>query len=212
MMPKLAKGSTIFGSGASPGILSCIAGRLLCDTYLCSRDLLKEVWYLSGKHFHVVLLVNSYMQLWVFQVSYSLTQLAKTQLNKNRKDITPHDIPRMFQSSESLTELVSFNSYCSFYFFCFYFSYLFCLSCMIINPNHYFILAKLLLEMGCSGLVTVFCKRRVWLHLLFLYILCSTNRLWQIILIWCLCACEIQLLAPMFSCPISLILQRDEVV
>lgn len=46
VMPKLAKGSTIFGSGASPGIMSCIAGRLLCDTYLCSRDLLKEVGYL----------------------------------------------------------------------------------------------------------------------------------------------------------------------
>ena len=43
VMPKLTKGSTIFGSGASPGIMSCIAGRLLCDTFLCSRDLLKEV-------------------------------------------------------------------------------------------------------------------------------------------------------------------------
>lgn len=42
VMPRLTKGSTIFGSGASPGIMSCIAGRLLCDTYLCSRDLLKE--------------------------------------------------------------------------------------------------------------------------------------------------------------------------
>lgn len=42
-MPKLTKGSSVFGSGASPGIMSCIAGRLLCDTYLCSRDLLKEV-------------------------------------------------------------------------------------------------------------------------------------------------------------------------
>ncbi|KAJ4963774.1 hypothetical protein NE237_023713 [Protea cynaroides] len=81
VMPKLTKGSTIFGSGASPGIMSCIAGRLLCDTYLCSRDLLKEV-------------------------SYSLTQLARTQLNKDRKEITPHDIPAMFQTSESLVELV----------------------------------------------------------------------------------------------------------
>ena len=43
VMPKLSKGNTIFGSGA--GIDSCMAGRLLCDTYLCSRDLLKEVWY-----------------------------------------------------------------------------------------------------------------------------------------------------------------------
>ncbi|KAL0350690.1 UNVERIFIED_CONTAM: DNA polymerase alpha catalytic subunit [Sesamum radiatum] len=83
-MPKLNKGSSVFGSGASSGIMSCIAGRLLCDTYICSRDLLKEV-------------------------SYSLTQLAKTQLNKDRKEITPHDIPQMFQSSESLMELVEYG-------------------------------------------------------------------------------------------------------
>lgn len=81
VMPKLTKGSTLFGSGASPGIMLCIAGRLLCDTYLCSRDLLKEI-------------------------SYSLTQLAKTQLNKDRKEIAPNDVPRMFQSSESLMQLV----------------------------------------------------------------------------------------------------------
>ncbi|KAJ0041257.1 hypothetical protein Pint_28022 [Pistacia integerrima] len=80
-MPKLMKGRSTFGSGASPGVMSCIAGRLLCDTYLCSRDLLKEV-------------------------SYSLTQLAKTQLNKDRKEIAPHDTPRMFQTLESLLELI----------------------------------------------------------------------------------------------------------
>lgn len=49
VMPKLTKGNTIFGSGASPGIMSCIAGRLLCDTYLSSRDLLKEVEFLFVK-------------------------------------------------------------------------------------------------------------------------------------------------------------------
>ncbi|KAK1410275.1 hypothetical protein QVD17_36810 [Tagetes erecta] len=80
-MPRLSKGSTVFGSGASPGIMSCIAGRLLCDTFLCSRDLLKEV-------------------------SYSLTELAKTQLNKKRKEIAPHEIPQMFQSSQTLMELI----------------------------------------------------------------------------------------------------------
>ncbi|KAG8363868.1 hypothetical protein BUALT_Bualt19G0067300 [Buddleja alternifolia] len=83
-MPKLNKGSSLYGSGASSGIMSCIAGRLLCDTYICSRDLLKEV-------------------------SYSLTQLAKTQLNKDRKEITPHDIPQMFQSFESLMELIEYG-------------------------------------------------------------------------------------------------------
>ncbi|GER47322.1 DNA polymerase [Striga asiatica] len=84
VMPKLSKRSSVFGSGASPGIMSCIAGRLLCDTYICSRDLLKEV-------------------------SYSLTHLAKTQLNKVRKEITPHDIPQMFQSSESLLKLIEYG-------------------------------------------------------------------------------------------------------
>lgn len=84
VMPKLTRGSTIFGSGASPGIMSCIAGRLLCDTYLCSRDLLKEV-------------------------SYSLTQLAKTQLNKDRKEIAPQDVSRMFQTSESLVQLIEYG-------------------------------------------------------------------------------------------------------
>ncbi|KAI4326084.1 hypothetical protein MLD38_031432 [Melastoma candidum] len=84
VMPRLTRGSNIFGSGASPGIMSCVAGRLLCDTYLCSRDLLKEV-------------------------SYSLTQLAKTQLNKDRKEITPHDLPRMFQNTTTLMELIEYG-------------------------------------------------------------------------------------------------------
>ncbi|XP_022149463.1 DNA polymerase alpha catalytic subunit-like [Momordica charantia] len=84
VMPKLGKGGSIFGSGASPGVMSCIAGRLLCDTYLSSRDLLKEI-------------------------SYSLTELAKTQLNKDRKEVTPHEIPRMFQASESLMELIEYG-------------------------------------------------------------------------------------------------------
>ncbi|XP_074303278.1 DNA polymerase alpha catalytic subunit-like isoform X1 [Silene latifolia] len=84
VMPKLTKGSVAFGSGASPGIMSCIAGRLLCDTFLCSRDLLKEV-------------------------SFSLTHLAKTQLNKERKEIAPHDIPGMYQTASSLFNLVECN-------------------------------------------------------------------------------------------------------
>ncbi|XP_072964180.1 DNA polymerase alpha catalytic subunit [Typha angustifolia] len=83
VMPKLTKGTALYGSGASPGMMSCIAGRLLCDTYLCSRDLLREV-------------------------SYSLTQLAKTQLNKDKKEIPPHDIPSMFQDSGTLLELVEY--------------------------------------------------------------------------------------------------------
>ncbi|XP_065875108.1 DNA polymerase alpha catalytic subunit [Euphorbia lathyris] len=84
MMPKLTKGKTVYGSGASPGIMSCIAGRLLCDTYVCSRDLLKEV-------------------------SYSLTQLARTRLDKERKEIAPHEISTMFQTSKSLVELIEYG-------------------------------------------------------------------------------------------------------
>ncbi|CAH9145538.1 unnamed protein product [Cuscuta epithymum] len=83
-MPKLTKGSNVFGSGASLGIMSCIAGRLLCDTFLCSRDLLREV-------------------------SYSLTNLTKTLLNKDRKEISPHDIPQMFQASDSLMKLIEYG-------------------------------------------------------------------------------------------------------
>ncbi|WZY78675.1 hypothetical protein YC2023_025059 [Brassica napus] len=78
-MPKL-KGNN--KCGATPGLMSCIAGRLLCDTDLCSQDLLKQ------------------------QVSYSLTDLSKTQLNQDRKQISPHDIPKMFQSSKTLVELI----------------------------------------------------------------------------------------------------------
>ncbi|CAE6229466.1 unnamed protein product [Arabidopsis arenosa] len=80
-MPKL-KGNTNFGSGATPGLMFCIAGRLLCDTDICSRDLLKP------------------------QVSYSLTDLSKTVLNRDRKEISPNDIPKMFQSSKTLVELI----------------------------------------------------------------------------------------------------------
>ncbi|ESW28786.1 hypothetical protein PHAVU_002G017900 [Phaseolus vulgaris] len=83
-MPKLGRRSKVFGSGADPGIMSCIAGRLLCDTYLCSRDLLQEV-------------------------SYSLSHLAKSHLNKFRKEVAPHEVPKMFQSAESLMELIEYG-------------------------------------------------------------------------------------------------------
>lgn len=55
VMPKLTKANAVFGSGASPGILSCIAGRILCDTFLSSRDLLKEVLFAFAASHHMVL-------------------------------------------------------------------------------------------------------------------------------------------------------------
>ncbi|GLJ35374.1 hypothetical protein SUGI_0711430 [Cryptomeria japonica] len=81
IMPKLSKGNNSSGMGATPGLMACIAGRLLCDTYLSARELLKEV-------------------------SYSLTQLAKNQLGRDRKEINPVDMPIMYQTSTSLLELV----------------------------------------------------------------------------------------------------------
>lgn len=83
-MPKLDRRGKTFGFGADPAIMSCVAGRLLCDTYLCSRDLLKEV-------------------------SYSLTHLAKTQLNQSRKEVAPHEVPKMFQTAKSLMELIEYG-------------------------------------------------------------------------------------------------------
>ena len=34
IFPKLTGGGHVFGGGASPGVMMCLAGRLLCDTYL----------------------------------------------------------------------------------------------------------------------------------------------------------------------------------
>nr|GEZ96667.1 DNA polymerase alpha catalytic subunit [Tanacetum cinerariifolium] len=38
-------------------------------------------------------------------VSFSLIELAKTRLNKNQKEIEPHDIPRLFQNSQTPMKL-----------------------------------------------------------------------------------------------------------
>jgi DNA polymerase alpha subunit A len=108
-MPKLDRRGKTFGFGADPAIMSCVAGRLLCDTYLCSRDLLKEVKVcreiLLTNNLVLVLILTNYFH-WFFQVSYSLTHLAKTQLNQSRKEVAPHDVPKMFQTAKSLMELV----------------------------------------------------------------------------------------------------------
>ncbi|EFJ15342.1 hypothetical protein SELMODRAFT_234261 [Selaginella moellendorffii] len=80
-MPRLVGGGNNFGGGAGPGVMSCVAGRLLCDTYLSSRELVKEV-------------------------SYTLTQLSKSQLGRERKEISPSEIPNMFQTSSTLFELI----------------------------------------------------------------------------------------------------------
>jgi DNA polymerase alpha subunit A len=42
--PKLTGGGHIFGGGASAGLLTCLAGRLLCDTYLAGACLFVCLW------------------------------------------------------------------------------------------------------------------------------------------------------------------------
>eukprot|EP00897_Mesotaenium_endlicherianum_P001393 jgi/Mesen1/1281/ME000013S00772 len=80
-MPRLTGGGNVYGGGAAPGVLACIAGRLLGDTYLSSRELLKEV-------------------------SYGLTQLAQSQLGHTRCELPASDVPAMYTSSASLLKLM----------------------------------------------------------------------------------------------------------
>ena len=61
-------------------VLSCMSGRLLADTYLSARDLLKEV-------------------------SYTLTNLLKTQFDENRAEIPQQDVPLQFNSTQTLWQL-----------------------------------------------------------------------------------------------------------
>ncbi|GFH09748.1 uncharacterized protein HaLaN_04947, partial [Haematococcus lacustris] len=73
--PKLTGGGQAFGGGASAGALSVLAGRLLCDTYLSARELLKEV-------------------------DYTLKTLARSQLNEVRTEVTLAELPRRFESTQ----------------------------------------------------------------------------------------------------------------
>lgn len=54
-------------TGHLQGVLACLAGRLLLDTYVCSRDLLREV-------------------------EYSLANLAGKLLNQQRMEIHPQQV------------------------------------------------------------------------------------------------------------------------
>lgn len=61
-------------------IADVMAGRLVCDTYLSAKEFLQET-------------------------TYSLTNLAATQLKVNRQDIEAVDIPHWFQSSKTIVQL-----------------------------------------------------------------------------------------------------------
>ena len=78
--PNLGGGGNSYGGGAGLGALSCLAGRLLADTYLSARDFVKEV-------------------------SYTLTALAKNQLGRHRTEIPATDIPGKFADAGSLMSL-----------------------------------------------------------------------------------------------------------
>ena len=43
-MPQLVGGRHAFGGGASQGVMACLTGRLLCDTYLSGLETL-EMFY-----------------------------------------------------------------------------------------------------------------------------------------------------------------------
>ena len=82
-MPNLSGGGNVFGGGASPGVLLATAGRLICDTYLSSKELLHEV-------------------------SYSLSALAQSQLKHTRTQIAVNEIAGCYNSAKTLMELVGF--------------------------------------------------------------------------------------------------------
>lgn len=69
-----------FASGKDWAIADAITGRLLCDTYLSAQEYLHET-------------------------TYSLTNLAETQLKSTRRDIEPMDTPQYFESSQNIVAL-----------------------------------------------------------------------------------------------------------
>jgi DNA polymerase alpha subunit A len=69
-----------FQGGKDWAIAEVLTGRLVCDTYLSAKELLKET-------------------------TYSLENLAKSQLKAQRVDIDPVDIPLWFNSGKTIVQL-----------------------------------------------------------------------------------------------------------
>ena len=72
--------SSQFQGAKDWAIADAMRGRLLCDTYLSSKELLRET-------------------------TYSLTNLAKTQLKTHHVDIEPVDIPLWYGASKTIVQL-----------------------------------------------------------------------------------------------------------
>ena len=79
--PHLGGGGHSFGGGAGAGQLSVVAGRLVCDTYLAARDLVRET-------------------------DYTLTTLSRNLLGERRAEVGAADVPGKFATSKKLLELV----------------------------------------------------------------------------------------------------------
>jgi DNA polymerase alpha subunit A len=84
-MPRLTGGGHAFGGGAPPGVVACLAGRLLADTYVSSRELLREV-------------------------DYTLRTLAKGLLGQDRPELpggaAPAAMARRFDSADGVAALL----------------------------------------------------------------------------------------------------------
>ncbi|KAK9841868.1 hypothetical protein WJX81_008187 [Elliptochloris bilobata] len=81
-LPSLAGGGHTFGGGAGAGLLSATAGRLLCDTYLGARELLREV-------------------------DYTMRTLAAKHLGAVRSELAAADVPGKFEDAGALLGLVA---------------------------------------------------------------------------------------------------------
>eukprot|EP01135_Chromosphaera_perkinsii_P004895 Nk52_evm15s303 gene=Nk52_evmTU15s303 len=79
-MPKMGP-STMAGGEVNMAERVVMSGRLVCDMYISSKELIK-------------------------QTSYSLSELARTQLNVNRTNIELDAVPGMFASTEDLLFLI----------------------------------------------------------------------------------------------------------
>eukprot|EP00884_Botryococcus_braunii_P011316 jgi/Botrbrau1/20185/Bobra.0173s0083.2 len=80
-MPHLGGGGHVFGGGASAGLLAVLAGRLLCDTYLAARELVKSI-------------------------DFTLGTLAANLLGQQRSELSAADIPGKYETATKLLELV----------------------------------------------------------------------------------------------------------
>ena len=79
--PNLGGGGHSHGGGAGAGALSVVAGRLICDTYLAARELVREA-------------------------EYSLTALSRNLLGEVRAEIGHAEIKSRFLSSDKLVQMI----------------------------------------------------------------------------------------------------------